>query len=606
MKSIDNLFYFALFRVSGCATPLNYSFIKPSHMSITVLLLFANLFITLVVVIFLLVLMKRRSGADAGNFKSDLLVLGVELNKLAPLMREEQSRGRDEAQRMSREMRDELGNSVKVFSEGVTGQFQNLLKQLGEQGIALTDRLATMAQTNEAKFEKLIEANDTSLREFRGQLMESFKTHREETGQSTKENRVELTASLKAFEDKFTQNVKDFNELQRRKFQDLVDRQEQVRTETGTKLEKIRETVEGTLEKTREAMVATLEKMRETVEGRLDKTRETVENRLSVLQEENGKKLEEMRNTVDEKLQSSVEKRFNESFKLISERLDLVHKGLGEMQTLASGVGDLKKVLTNVKTRGSMGEVQLGAILEEIFSISQYERNVALRAGSQERVEFAVKFPGRNDDNQPLLLPIDSKFPVEDYQRLIDAYENVGSIDGKIIEAIGKQFESAVRKCARDIRDKYINPPLTTDFAILFVPTEGLYAEILRRPGLFDGIRREHNVTIVGPTNLVAYLSSLQMGFRTLAIEKRSSEVWEILGAVKSEFSKFGIVLAKTKKKLEEATNTIDQAGVRTRAIERQLRKVQELPQEQAVALIGQTLEMETQDIKDEEQEGVE
>src|SRR6185437_10643496 len=205
------------------------------------------------------------------------------------------------------------------------------------------------------------------------------------------------------------------------------------------------------------------------------------------------------------------------------------------MQTLASGVGDLKKVLTNVKTRGSMGEVQLGAILEEIFSVDQYEQNVSVNAGSQERVEFAIKLPGRNTDNQPLLLPIDSKFPVEDYQRLIDAYENIANLDGKAVDAVGRQFESAVRKCAKDIRDKYICPPGTTDFAILFVPTEGLYAEILRRPGLFDGIRRDHRVTVVGPTNLVAFLSSLQMGFRTLAIEKRSSEVWSILGAVKSK-----------------------------------------------------------------------
>src|SRR6185312_469913 len=266
-----------------------------------------------------------------------------------------------------------------------------------------------------------------------------------------------------------------------------------------------------------------------------------------------------------------------------------------------------KKVLTNVKTRGSMGEVQLGAILEEIFSVDQYEQNVSVNAGSQERVEYAIKLPGRNADNQPLLLPIDSKFPNEDYQRLIDAYENMVNLDGKTIEAVGKQFENAVRKCARDIKDKYINPPVTTDFAILFVPTEGLYAEILRRPGLFDSIRRELRVTIVGPTNLVAFLNSLQMGFRTLAIEKRSSEVWSILGAVKSEFSLFGAVLANTKRKLEQATKTIDAAGVRTRAIERHLRKVEELPKEKAEELIGKTLEMEAEDIRNEEKEsGVE
>jgi DNA recombination protein RmuC len=434
--------------------------------------------------------------------------------------------------------------------------------------------------------------------------MNLLRVHREEATQSDKESRIELAANLKTFEERFTHNVKDFNELQRQKFQDLVDRQEQIRGDTGNKLEKIRETMESTLEKTRETIVIALEKTRETVELRLEKTRETVENKLGVLQEENSKKLEEMRATVDEKLQSSVEKRFNESFKLISERLDQVHKGLGEMQTLATGVGDLKKVLTNVKTRGNLGEIQLGAILEEIFSADQYEQNISVKVGSQERVEFAIKLPGRNADNQSLLLPIDSKFPVEDYQRLLDAYENLANLDGKAVENIGKQFENAVRRCAKDIRDKYIDPPGTTDFAILFVPTEGLYAEILRRPGLFDSVRRENRVTIVGPTNLVAFLNSLQMGFRTLAIEKRSSEVWAILGAVKSEFSQFGLVLAKTKKKLVEATNTIDAAGVRTRAIERHLRKVEELPKEEAVELIGKTLEMEAEDIKDEEIKG--
>lgn len=560
-------------------------------MSTTELLLIINLFITLLVTV--LVVVWRKPGGDAGNWKSDFTTFYTELNKIGPLIREELTRSREEGQRSSRETREELGNSVKSFSDSLTQHFHSLLAQLEQQGMGLTDRLAALAKTNEEKFEKLTLANEANLKDFREQLMTLLRVHREEATQSVKESRIELAANLKTFEERFTHNVKEFNELQRQKFQDLVDRQEQIRGDTGSKLEKIRETMESTLEKTRE-----------TVELRLEKTRETVENKLGVLQEENSKKLEEMRATVDEKLQSSVEKRFNESFKLISERLDQVHKGLGEMQTLATGVGDLKKVLTNVKTRGNLGEIQLGAILEEIFPADQYEQNISVKVGSQERVEFAIKLPGRNADNQSLLLPIDSKFPVEDYQRLLDAYENLANLDGKAVENIGKQFENAVRRCAKDIRDKYINPPGTTDFAILFVPTEGLYAEILRRPGLFDSVRRENRVTIVGPTNLVAFLNSLQMGFRTLAIEKRSSEVWAILGAVKNEFSQFGLVLAKTKKKLVEATNTIDAAGVRTRAIERHLRKVEELPKEEAVELIGKTLEMEAEDIKDEENKG--
>ncbi|HVU58189.1 MAG TPA: DNA recombination protein RmuC [Puia sp.] len=369
--------------------------------------------------------------------------------------------------------------------------------------------------------------------------------------------------------------------------------QEKTRAMLESHLDKIRTTLEGSLEKTRVTMEASLEKTRVTMEVNMERTRQTMENKLKTLQDDNAKKLEEMRATVDEKLQSTVEKRFNDSFKLISDRLEQVHKGLGEMQTLASGVGDLKKVLTNVKTRGNLGEIQLGAILEEIFAADHYEHNAIVRAGSQERVEYVIKLPGKNDDNQSLLLPIDSKFPNEDYQRLLEAYDNMAGLDPKQVDAIGRQFEAAVKKSAKDIREKYINPPTTTDFAILFVPTEGLYAEILRRAGLFETLRRDFKVTVVGPTNLVAFLNSLQMGFRTLAIGKRSSEVWEILGAVKTEFGNFSVILDKTRKKLQEATNTIDQAGVRTRAIERQLRKVQELPQEDAAALLGQDLDLD-------------
>ncbi|MDB2415528.1 DNA recombination protein RmuC, partial [Rickettsiales bacterium] len=294
-----------------------------------------------------------------------------------------------------------------------------------------------------------------------------------------------------------------------------------------------------------------------------------------------------------EKLQSTVEKRFNESFKLISDRLEQVHKGLGEMQSLASGVGDLKKVLTNVKTRGSLGEIQLETILEQYLSPEQYEQNAAVKKGSLERVEFVVKFPGRSDENKPLLLPIDSKFPNEDYQRLLEAYDGTSNLDSKQIDAIVKQFETAVKKNAKEIKSKYLNPPETTDFAIMFVPTEGLYAEIVRRTGLSETLRRDYNVTVVGPTNLVAFLNSLQMGFRTLAVNKYSSEVWELLGAIKTEFGKFGDVLHKTKKKLQEASNAIDSAETRTRVIERKLKDVQELPAPQATALIGESLSIE-------------
>ena len=393
---------------------------------------------------------------------------------------------------------------------------------------------------------------DTDISRIDPLLRDEFGRNRDENSKSFRDNREELTNALKSFEEKFAQSIADFNNLQRQKFEDLIIRQENIKKET---------------------------------EGKLKEIRETVENKLKGIQDDNNKKLEEMRKTVDEKLQETVEKRFNESFRLISERLEQVHKGLGEMQTLASGVGDLKKVLTNVKTRGNFGEIQLGAILEQILSPEQYEFNAIIKEGSLERVEYVIKLPGRNSDNKPVLLPIDSKFPNEDYQRLLDAYENI--VNPKDIEDISKQFVNSVKKNAADIKNKYINPPITTDFAIMFVPTEGLYAEILRRTGLFEILQRDYKVTVVGPTNLVAFLSSLQMGFKTLAIEKRSSEVWEVLGAVKTEFGRFGIALEKTKKKLQEATNVIDQAGVRSRVIERKLRNVEELPSEQSAAMLG-------------------
>lgn len=410
------------------------------------------------------------------------------------------------------------------------------------------------------EFSQNREETQRNAKENREELSNSFKNLSDSLQNAFKDTKDELSRSLKSFEDRFSQNVKDFNELQRQKFDDLLNKQHQIKTENETKLEKIKEAVETNLQR---------------------------------LQEQNSRKLDEMRATVDEKLQSTLEKRFTDSFNLISNRLDQVHQGLGEMQKLASGVGDLKKVLTNVKTRGNLGEIQLGGILEQIFSPEQYEKNSVVKPGTLERVEYAIKLPGRGVDHIPLLLPIDSKFPNEDYQRLVEVYENVTNLSTKEIDDANKQFEYSIKKNAKDIRDKYINPPVTTDFAIMFVPTEGLYAEILRRTGLFEHLQREYRVTVVGPTNLVAFLSSLQMGFKTLAIEKRSSEVWQILGAVKTQFGDFGKILEKTKKKLQEATNVIDSASQRSRVIERKLRTVQELPSEDSIALLGKSVDVE-------------
>ncbi|HET6913573.1 MAG TPA: DNA recombination protein RmuC [Rhodanobacteraceae bacterium] len=335
------------------------------------------------------------------------------------------------------------------------------------------------------------------------------------------------------------------------------------------------------------------EQLRQTLSGltadnekRLNEVRATLDVQLKSLQTDNAAQLEKMRVIVDEKLQSTLNTRLGESFKLISERLEAVQRGLGEMQSLATGVGDLKRVLSNVKTRGTFGEVQLGALLEQLLTAEQYAANVVTVPHSNERVEYAIRLPGQDRD-APVWLPIDCKFPIEDYQRLLDAQERA---DAEAAAAAAHALERRVRDEAKTIRAKYVAPPHTTDFAILFLPTEGLYAEVIRRPGLFEVLQREHRVTVAGPTTLTAILNALQMGFRTLAIEQRSSEVWQLLGAVKSEFGKFGDVLDKVRKKLGEASRQIDETGVRSRAIERKLRNVELLPAGESQALLGDAL----------------
>jgi DNA recombination protein RmuC len=327
-----------------------------------------------------------------------------------------------------------------------------------------------------------------------------------------------------------------------------------------------------------------LSKLIQTNEQMFDKLQNRVESQLKEIQENNSKKLEEMRHTVDEKLHSTLEKRLGESFKLVSERLEQVYKGLGDMQELARGVGDLKNVLANVKTRGGWGEIQLENLIEQILTRDQYEKNVSIKKGSNDKVEIAIKLPGRNESKDDIVwLPIDAKFPVEDYQRLLEAQE---TSNVALINESQKSIEARIKSEAKKIAEKYIAPPHTTDFAIMFLPIEGLYAEILRRPGIAEIIQREYRVTISGPTTLTALLNSLQMGFRTLAIEKRSSEVWKVLGSVKNEFGTFGNLLEKTQKKLQEASNTIDEAAKSTRKIEKHLNKVQELPSSEQTELL--------------------
>jgi DNA recombination protein RmuC len=345
------------------------------------------------------------------------------------------------------------------------------------------------------------------------------------------------------------------------------------REESSRAARELREEVAGTQQKTTESLVKTLGELREAVDGRLREIRES-----------NEKKLDQMRETVDEKLQSTLEKRIGESFKQVSDQLEKVYRGLGEMRNLADGVGDLKRVLSNVKTRGTFGEIQLGAILEQIMTPEQYETNVVTKKGSGERVEFAIRLPGPDEDPEACIwLPIDAKFPQEDYLRLVDAAER-GDTEG--VHTATQALARAAKSSAREIHDKYIDPPNTTDFAIMFMPTEGLYAEILRQPGLSEQLQRDCRVVVAGPTTLSAVLSSLRMGFRTLAIEKRSSEVWRVLSAVKTEFGKFGGVLRKLKRQLAAAANTIDETSKRTRVMTRKLRDVEALPEAETEQLL--------------------
>jgi DNA recombination protein RmuC len=328
-----------------------------------------------------------------------------------------------------------------------------------------------------------------------------------------------------------------------------------------------------------------LKELNQSNQAALDRVRATYDTRVQELQASNEKKLDEMRKTVDEKLHDTLEKRLGESFKLVSDRLDTVHKGLGEMQNLATGVGDLKRVLTNVKARGTWAEVQLGAILDQVLTAEQYEKNVCVKQETSERVEFAVKLPGPKDDPRcSVYLPIDSKFPQEDYAKLQEA-SDVG--DPVAVQAATDSLLRAVKIAAKHIHDKYVNPPETTDFAIMFLATEGLYAEVLRQPALVEDLQQNFRVVVAGPTTLVAILSSLRVGFQTLAIEKRASEVWRVLAAVKTEFGKFGDVLAKVKKQLKTASNTIEETGVRTRAMERKLHSVEQLPEAEAIELLA-------------------
>jgi len=436
--------------------------------------------------------------------------------------------------------------------------------------IRILTRVNNPLQTDSLKGSIAIFGNN--LDKINDSLKDEFQRNREESSKTAKDNRDELQKSLESFDMRLSGNIRDFNETQRTNFESSVNRAKE---------------------------------QAQNIELRLEKMRETIENKLKEIQTDNSVKLEQMRETVNEKLQETLNTRISESFKIVTDQLEQVYKGLGDMQKLAVGVGDLKRVLSNVKTRGIMGEIQLGSILEQYLSPEQFLKNVTVKPGSKESVEYAIKLPGNENPEEPVLLAIDSKFPIEDYQRLLEIYENITDYTKEEIIRVEKSFDASVLKSAKTIYQKYISPPLTTNFAIMFVPTEGLYAQILTRTGLFEQVQREFQVTVVGPSNLVAFLSSLQMGFRTLAVQKRSNEVWQILGAVKTEFEGFEKVLEKAQNQIISASGNIEKlVGTRSRAIKRKLRNIQELPASEASRLL-ESNESDT-DIQEQDEENEE
>jgi DNA recombination protein RmuC len=494
-------------------------------------------------------------------------------------VKEEIAHGRRESAEQGRGLREEVQTSLKNSTDSLVQGVDRISAAQQQRLEDFANQLNAFARTDDASASQLRleltnalgaikESQDKRLSENAAELQQHFESFGRRLSEFSHVNqegatqaRSELSAVLKDFKDSLQKQMNDMASLQKQQM---------------------------------DSFAGQIANLTEKSEKKSDELRGAVEGKLAQLQSDNATRLEEMRRTVDEKLQGTLDKRLGESFRQVSDRLEQVHKGLGEMQTLAGGVGDLKRVLTNVKTRGTWGEVHLGNLLEQILTADQYARNVKTKPAGGETVDFAIKLPGPDKlDGEVVWLPIDAKFPKEDYERIVDASER-GDAAG--VEQGAKDLELRVRSQARDIRDKYLAPPYTTDFGLLYLPTEGLYAEVIRRPGLLDSLQREHRVVIVGPTTLAALLNSLQMGFRSLAIQKQSSEVWRVLGAVKTEFGKFGEMLVKVKKKLDETGNTIDDAVHRSRQMERKLRKVEALPAAEAARLLAESQPLDTDD----------
>ena len=560
----------------------------------TDILLIVTVVLLVAAVALLLMLLRKASQADASVLASRLDAFEKAQERTERTVREEVAKSRDELGKAAREQRQELTGAFKTFGDSVVQRMMEVANMQKGQLDAFSDQLASFAKASGERLDGVRAESATGAKQLREEVVGTLSS----ISETITKTMSGLASAQKAQFDAFANQLASFAQTSGEKL-------DGIRTESATGAKQLREEViaalKGITEATTktmgelanaqkaqlEAMSSAIGKLSDSNEKKLEAVRVTVEGKLQSMQVENAKQLDQMRQTVDEKLQGTLEKRLGESFKQVSERLEQVHKGLGEMQTLATGVGDLKKVLTNVKTRGTWGEVQLGALLEQVLNPDQFATNVATKDGG-ERVEFAIKLPGQGvDKDETVWLPIDAKFPVEDYQRLIEAQERA-DVEG--VEGAGKQLENRVKICARDICEKYLNPPKTTDFGILFLPIEGLFAEVIRRTGLTEVIQRECRVVIAGPTTLWSILSSLQMGFRTLAIQKRSSEVWNLLAAVKTEWTKYGDVLDAVQKKLHQASETIEKAKARSRAVGKKLKDVQELPVGEAAAVLPQNV----------------
>ena len=559
--------------------------------------------ITLVISVITLIICSIALYKSSGNGRDS----GKEI-------RDELRAGRDESRMAGRELREEISKGLIENASSNTKTLEAFAKSQQANLDGFKNQLRELSESSQSALEKIRETLDGRVKDLQGGNEKNLEDMRKDTSEGLRLINEALEKSLAAMSslqktqlDGMTRQLKeqtDSNNSSLDRIRGTLDeRVKEMREGNEVRLSDMRKEISEGLKATAESQAKTLEAMAisqknqmvemtkqlkeltDSSQASLEKIRTVFDSRIKELQDGNEKKLDEMRKTVDEKLHDTLEKRLGESFKLVSDRLESVHKGLGEMQGLASGVGDLKRVLTNVKARGTWAEVQLGALLDQVLTPDQYGKNIAVKDGSSERVEFAIKLPGAKDEiNGHLWLPIDSKFPQEDYLRLQEAADR-GDMNAvqMAIDALSRR----VRSEAKDISEKYISPPKTTDFAILFLATEGLYSEVLRQPTLVEELQSKYHVMVAGPTTLVAILNSLRMGFQTLAIEKRASEVWKVLAAVKTEFGKFGDVLAKVKRQLNTASKTIDDTDVRTRALEKTLRIVEQLPQHEATATLA-------------------